>query len=994
MRRNLSKIFGMMTGGVLMVGLAHAAVVVAEGERFQPLDDKGWKVTSQDDSYASHTYGGMWVSQGGLLGAPPESVGSVATQKVTIPEAGEYRVWSKYQAPPYFNFMHKLEIVQGGKTVYSYVYGKANAERMWSFSAGKMKQLWWFWGMDHDAAEAPKTLVRLDAGEAELRLITVANEKPAGDPMVDFIVLTTNPDDSYEGFKPYGVGSPFCLEALAATKLYLRFRNTTAGPAQVTLSRAGHFQPNYGGATMKLPDAPVAAGQWSPWVNIGPFCRLVHDEGIWITLQGAKEIEVQVARDAEGKDIVGDLTVPNGEAVSIPIDITWNKDKRVLASREHAARIVRLAKTQWRTANGGKKPKELLYYGAFAGQQDWVLELKDALGYNTLLPDKYDHNRVDGYFQHISNPAGIKAFAAKLPDRTKFRVLSFGDEISIGEINWTDPAMQVKFVEWLGKKGITRDDLGVDPAQAKLTDRDKNPRVAWYAQIFNEEERFGFYRELTQVAKQEIGPQVETGANYSPHPLPQYYGHMAQWVDIFKHNGMTMFWTEDYIFSVPQPPQIISWMFAMMHCATKYNKQKIHMYVMPHAPGQTPENLRRNMVFSIGAGARHIDNFWVAPEESFTENYIAWGCTDSFRVIHESIYDSAEAEPYQVGGKLRPARVAIVLSKATDHNEFRLKFDPAQDQFMSRCDNGLTEKYWNGQTIAHTNQQMLYLALRHAQHAVDLITEDDILDGRLGGYEVVHFSGEWVNHRVVPKLEEWVRNGGILYADAGLGHRNQFNEEFDGMLKLLGIKSCTTEKNLYTMRPYLELPLAQPIDTITLDGAKIGAISMRQYIEPADAKVLGTWTNGKPAVTVRELGKGKAFAVGTAAGNTYMKTGVRVIPFARGGRKTVYNPTEFDPGATALARLAVEARKPVQDVVCSNPFVEALVIDSDRGTLLTLVNWTNGPLKDLKVTIKLAAAPKQIRSVGTQKVLQGAFADGALTVTLDLAEADYLLLAK
>ena len=130
--------------GLLMARLATSAeVVIVEGEAFRPLDNKGWKVTHQDDSWASHTYGGMWVTHGGLLGAPADSVGSVAVQAVTIPAAGRYRVWSKYQAPPYFNYMHRVEVVQGGRTVFSQVYGKADAPRMWSFSAGVLKQLWW-----------------------------------------------------------------------------------------------------------------------------------------------------------------------------------------------------------------------------------------------------------------------------------------------------------------------------------------------------------------------------------------------------------------------------------------------------------------------------------------------------------------------------------------------------------------------------------------------------------------------------------------------------------------------------------------------------------------------------------------------------------------------------------------------------------------------------------------------------------------------------------
>src|SRR5262249_5031139 len=269
----------------------------------KPLDAKGWKPTHQNDSYGSHTYGGMWMTHGGCLGAPADSVDSVAAHPITIATTGKYRVWSKYQAPPYFNYLHKIEVVQNGKTVFSHVYGKSGTPRFWSFS-GQSDELWWFWGVDHDAAESPaETLAELAAGPAEVRLVTVASPKPAGDRFIDFVVLTTNLKDEYEGFKPNKVGSPFCLEALAATRLYLRFQNTSKAAAQLQLARSGHFQPDYGHYTAKYPAQPVAPGQWSEWVNIGPFCRLVHHEGLTLTLPGVAEIPVQLARDAAGKDL-------------------------------------------------------------------------------------------------------------------------------------------------------------------------------------------------------------------------------------------------------------------------------------------------------------------------------------------------------------------------------------------------------------------------------------------------------------------------------------------------------------------------------------------------------------------------------------------------------------------------------------------------------------------------------------------------------------------
>ncbi len=163
---------------------------------------------------------------------------------------------------------------------------------------------------------------------------------------------------------------------------------------------------------------------------------------------------------------------------------------------------------------------------------------------------------------------------------------------------------------------------------------------------------------------------------------------------------------------------------------------------------------------------------------------------------------------------------------------------------------------------------------------------------------------------------------------------------------------------------------------------------------PDTAKVLGTWSDGSAAVTVHRHGNGRAFAVGTLAGNTYMKTALKPIPFARGGRKTIYNPVQFDSAATKLVRLAVDARQPEQAAVCGDPGVEAVVLDHKDGTLVTLVNWTNAPRKDLSIRVRLTAAPKQVRSVSGQKTIPSTFADGVLTFRVDLTEADFIMLPK
>ena len=117
-------------------------------------------------------------------------------------------------------------------------------------------------------------------------------------------------------------------------------------------------------------------------------------------------------------------------------------------------------------------------------------------------------------------------------------------------------------------------------------------------------------------------------------------------------------------------------------------------------------------------------------------------------------------------------------------------------------------------------------------------------------------------------------------------------------------------------------------------------------------------------------------------------------PFARGGRKHIYNPVQFDPAATKLVRLGVEARPLEQQAVCSSPYVEAAVIDHPRGTLVTVLNWSNEPIKELTLRLQLPAQPNSARSVRLQQALPVTYEAGVATIKVELTDADYLLFLK
>ena len=80
--------------------------------------------------------------------------------------------------------------------------------------------------------------------------------------------------------------------------------------------------------------------------------------------------------------------------------------------------------------------------------------------------------------------------------------------------------------------------------------------------------------------------------------------------------------------------------------------------------------------------------------------------------------------------------------------------------------------------------------------------------------------------------------------------------------------------------------------------------------------------------------------------------------------------------------------------MCSLDGVEATAIDHKDGTLLTLTNWADAPAKGVVVKLRVPFAPKSVRSVHGQKVIDATYANGVLTFAMDVADADYVMVMR
>jgi hypothetical protein len=98
---------------------------------------------------------------------------------------------------------------------------------------------------------------------------------------------------------------------------------------------------------------------------------------------------------------------------------------------------------------------------------------------------------------------------------------------------------------------------------------------------------------------------------------------------------------------------------------------------------------------------------------------------------------------------------------------------------------GLTGQHFNTWLAA---KRAMYIALQHAELAVDMVVEDDF-GATLNSYKLIVLTDTHVSTKASAGLTAWVAAGGTLLATAGAGGFDEMNKTNAVMAKLLGIAS-------------------------------------------------------------------------------------------------------------------------------------------------------------------------------------------------------------
>jgi hypothetical protein len=369
-------------------------------------------------------------------------------------------------------------------------------------------------------------------------------------------------------------------------------------------------------------------------------------------------------------------------------------------------------------------------------------------------------------------------------------------------------------------------------------------------------------------------------------------------------------------------------------------------------------------------GATMINLFEFRPVQvSYTENH----CTkpEMYAMVLKSFRDLGQFEDIIQDGQRRPGVAGLWFSETGD--------------------------IWhdNAGSFAAAKRG-LYTAIIHQQLPLDFLVEQDAADGTLGKYQVLYLGDRHVSQAASRKIADWVAAGGRLFATAGAGMFDEYNQPNKVMRELLGVEPASIEE-IGPQIDYIKQDLAftEPIDSVAFgESLPMPVIGVRAKFQPAGgANVLGKFSDGSPAVSQRTAGKGQAIYCGFLPALSYYKPAIPRRPVDRTSAEDSLAhliPTRFDQAASRLIGLPAEGI--ARPVACSEPLVETAVIDSPKGTAILLVNWSGGPVKGLHVTpnLQLLGNPTLASGGVVAKSLEA----GPSTFTFDLDVADALILRK
>ena len=772
-------------------------------------------------------------------------------------------------------------------------------------------------------------------------------------------------------------------ELVGEGRIFIRFTNTRPDDAKILVRL--HVVPNSnkpfgwngmtvyvgrGGESETAEQQYLSPGEASPWVDVGQYMNLEGTRS-WSTYLSPLLCGVMTDAKADGLYVLVEVAQGPGTRLIRRLEIekpdlaaesedraypwhlgygVWNHGRPFLptvgllvpSQPDISPRIYTLEEAmQWQFdfiaefPDVGRVPTEFVF--RTHGRPDML----EALGYNGYPPDVVEGN--------------------------------LGDEISL-KLSLSEDEQNQRFREAMKSKGFDPLELitDEDAEKAKVLPTDQQwelvtitPALPDKPLQYYESAVFRYrlwYEELAAKTKACVAEhpdkKVLAGANFSPHM--NVWPDVRQWVGPFKAGAMTMCWTEDWWWQLPEvSPQVYGFLLDGFRLANTYHGAPIQYYIMPFK-GNSPDNFRRMHGLALAHGVKIINHFHTENQVLTTWDYVdVCESPRTYQAIHDMIRGVGAVEHRLHSAMPEKAKAAIMLSWAADTWD---------TQDLGGAGHLYSAKY----NVNNDERKALWMAFRHAQYPVDLITDEDIAEGGLTDYRVLYIVGSEMLAAAAGPLKQWVKVGGIVYATGGGGLLDEYHRPLESLYEMYGITGHDLERKVRHIRPRDTLPKAKALDTVRIDavGGRLSAVELpallyRETLEPADgAEVVGRYeSDNAVAAVLHPYGKGATFYIGALAGIAYL------TPAAPPSSDVL--PTGFPEDRRELIAAPMRWAGIVPPVRTSDPLVEAQYMVGENGAIVTLTNWRQDPIDELVVTFPGKPDVKSVRSLRAADYFKG-----------------------
>jgi hypothetical protein len=985
--------------------------VFVEAESFARLG--GWRVVPSVGGARDREQ----ASRGHVLSGSAADAGE-AELRLAVPSAGDYRVWIRASRPDTGtvddNAMN-VRISQAGATVPDWKVDVPTA----SPDGVRAKR--------HDAFGWLFTTARLEAGAVDVRLSTLGPPKSRPSfRRVDCLLFTKDVgyEPDHRDFEP---------------QTYLRVRLQGTDSKELALSHTATTKRIRRGPFME----PLHIGESGPWMNItrwtsgGPPSSLALTPAQRVT---RADYMLDFAAAPQDSAIVRSIhrSGPGGD-IALIIPSTVDARNQPWADFELAAhRAATVAKMPRVTF--GKRPTIFPCITGFvptqATRQDEVRALSYAgINGRTGLLDDRDiadglvtsrlYNSVFYRGPHGLTDADLVKAKADLDragkeaslnaHRDRIRHVKLIDEAQPDTLEKLakDEHAQGVFKTWLAKNKYSpflpddRTQLTSarerDAAIRIVADRGtKFPALYFYSQRFRAWTIADYFRQVSGLAHAAYPPGVATTQNFSDGAVfaANLYGQGNDYFEYFENGALDVAQSEDWT-NKGSTRELAGWNVALLRAATRRHGQPIHMYVITYN-NRKPLEVKLKALTSISEGAKLLNFYSYLP---LYQGRLETGWAESplnFTAVAELTREIGAVEDVLMDAMPRPARAAILYSIPADI--WNVGYDTAQG----------------------IERMFTYLALRHAQVPVDVVSDDQARAGFLSGYDVVYLSTEHLDHRNVDGLGRWVRRGGVLVLGPGAGGRDEYNRKTPALARTLGLRRSEVKELQRLHLPSRTYCLnAKVQDVVTLasgaTGPKANVFGWQERLQEAgDARVLARFAkDGSPASIELRVGKGRVVMHGFFPGLAYGCSAVK--SYEDGGRDELvhpmaivaqamaslsdgrivardlrlprrehdgYIPFSYDgPVRQFIVAPASDVKRPLEANVAQ---VEAAFLEGKKGFVVPLANYTGAPVKSLEILIRPGRKHGAIRSA-RRGPLATKPSGGGVSVTLPLESTDFLV---